>query len=302
MDQAITQPLPNCRALHRVRFVVLSVVAATSLSGSAQSYLTKGEVYDFDVGDVFHHTYWAQVNFMSGPSITQIDTVIAEYWTVGLDSVRYVISSWRYQPPTGMGLPPYLDHDYDTLWVTDLGSPPTHYSLPTPCPPVLDTIGIDLDHCGRTAWVQYVAGDTCWDAHYWQSTFIEGCGGHYIHSYDPWAFTELDHSLRYYRKGTEECGTALSIPVQVWEAERPPTLLLQYDPASSSLLVDLGAVHVGSGDVELMDAAGRSVMKRTVGRGERRIVFNLADAVTGLYLVRFYSNGGSISAGRFVKW
>ncbi|MFZ1687650.1 MAG: hypothetical protein WAU70_09525, partial [Flavobacteriales bacterium] len=287
------------------QMVFATALSFIGFSAWPQAYLTNGEVFDYDVGDVFHHTFLTQVNFQMGPPATQIDTVIAEQWTTGLDSAQYVISSWVYQPSPIIGFPPFLQHEYDTLWVTDLLSPPQHIVLDFPCPPVLDSVGADMQHCGRMAWVQYVAGDTCVESDYWISTFIAGCGGPYYDSYDPWTATQQVHLLDYYRKGIEECGTPLSIPTGLFIAQLSginyrvalgvaPVPAREYAELTWQLPQGLHAVA----QLNVISSTGSLVRTLPVDLSQGDALLDVRTLVSGVYYLHVVSEGTAVMGAK----
>lgn len=255
---------------------------------SAQTNLSNAEVFDFEVGDVFHHTYSAEINLQSYPGSSFLDTVITEAWTTDLDSVMYVFSSWRHALPF-MGFPSTITHVFDSLWVTDLSYPATHYGLSSPCPPVLDSLGPDQDHCNRTAWVQYQTGDTCpgnYDS--WISTFLQGCGGPYYTSYEYWTFTYQEHLLRYYRNGSDECGTALSIPLGLpAENVAPNTMQLSPNPATDRVTIILSR-PIQEAHVEVFNVQGELVQSIPLNSTSTDIRITHLNA--GIYFARVRGN------------
>lgn len=256
-----------------------ATVMALGLAGNsdAQGFLTVGEVYDFDAGDVIHHSYAQSINGLSGPPVSRIDTIRDEFWTMDLDSVRYILSRWSYQPSM-FGGAPSLNNWTDTLWYTDLTTAPEHFSLALTCQVLGDTLGEDVipfdawsPDCAGDEWYRGVINDTCmgWDVPYWDSWFVEGCGGPYSVSYDPFTFTLQTHALSYCKKGIDECGTPLIIPLGLLDETLDPEVILV-----TSIFRDEAVFKVTMADgceVVCLDGSGRVVFRELLRSGSSAI-------------------------------
>ncbi|MDF3027796.1 MAG: Secretion system C-terminal sorting domain [Fluviicola sp.] len=173
---------------------------------------SNAQIYDFDIGDVF------QVNSMGsypGPPIPliQTDTVIAKYYSNGMDTLYYVINRLDYVQGF-MQTPSFYDYYIDTLVVTNLNAPAAHFTS-TSCLPVTDTLLVSA--CGVTYERLHSNHDTsCFEPQIWYSDLYLGLGGPYYYRFDPTAPIQggdwFSKTLIYYHSAQHgECGVFQSV-------------------------------------------------------------------------------------------
>lgn len=257
-------------------------------------FLSRGEVFNFEPGDLFQSKSWSYGLTPSGPPTYRTDSVISKAWS-GSDSVIYQFHRQTYQPPASLGLPAFLHDTLVTIAYGDLSLPAAHYGLPWPCPPVLDTMGASPQYCGRMAWVRYTSGDTCFEPDTWTSILIAGCGGPYYSSLQPAGPLHLVHELAYFRKDGEECGELIT---GIRKAALPfSPHFLHPNPGTTGFT--LSGLRQGRAELRLLDMQGRVVLgNRSVQDGE---LVGTHDLAAGSYVVELRTNEGQVHRLRWVK-
>lgn len=254
----------------------LSILLIGPALAAAGQSLTMAEVYDYQPGDMFQRRNLASgAGGPVGPPTYITDSIMERFTSADGDTLFYRTKLTVYQPPSGPGLPPFYSQVVDTVRYTDLNSPAQHISLPNPCAPPEDSIGISDAYCGRQTWVSYANNDAgCFEPDVWTSELVRGCGGPYYWSFQPAGPLELRGELIYFRKGTEECGDLITGVAEAWNM---PLVRLYPMPSMGTLFAE-GADGFR---YTLTDVAGRSVAQGRVEAG--RIELNTVPA--GHYLV-----------------
>ncbi len=180
----------------------------------SQSHLTIGQVYNFNVGDVFEEECGTSPS--QGPPGYTLTIVLAKWYSAHSDTVFYKDSLTFYTPPS---CPPPCTGTFnarvDTVYYTNLNSWAIQDSNPNECPSVWDSMYVDSSlHCWQKIWEQGPSKD-CLDTlpitfDGWNTTYswlIEGCGGPYTNIF----FEGSDYndycSLVYAKKHDTVCGT-----------------------------------------------------------------------------------------------
>ena len=277
--------------MHRT-FVLLFLWQMAVVSNA--QVLTRGQVYDFDPGNVFQSKYISYMLTPSGPPGYLTDSVMARSWSVGMDTVHYQVHRRTYQPPSGPGLPPYIHDTVLVLSYGDLGLPAAHYQLPAPCQPVLDSLSADPGFCGLATWVQYTSGDTCFEPDTWTSTLIAGCGGPYYWSLQFAGPLHQVHELQYFNKGGMECGDLVTGIRNV--LADAPVLTIHPNPGTSFRISGLGDTPAR---LTVLDLLGRVVLERASIRNGATVDGGLLPA--GTYLVEVQEAVGRIRSRWWVR-
>jgi hypothetical protein len=179
-----------------VSALMLMVCIMPLKSSGQQEPSTIGEIYDFNIGDIFHFEEDGGFD-----KITNIEIIDKDFST-GLDTVYYVcdIASKEISPEN-----PYWTYEYylDTIFYTDLelqihsGNIDSVYSDP-------------LFYNGRQI---NFAHDTLSIYEYWNHTFVNGCGLVNTHYEQLEIWVSHDKNLVYYKKGAEEWGNPLYVGI-----------------------------------------------------------------------------------------
>lgn len=155
----------------------------TNLNGQ----LTKGAVYDFEVGDVFQTKNSGAI---PGYLLT-VDTIAEKI--VLVDTIKYVI----HRIEGSFGPPPLPSFNYitDTLVITDLNATAMHYTYLSCLTPIDDTLYAECSDSTFVLMANY--DDSCFEPPWWISKLSAGLGGPYYSVVDYSGDTEYDYELIY---------------------------------------------------------------------------------------------------------
>jgi hypothetical protein len=176
--------------------VMMLVVCFMPLKNSGQEVSTIGEIYGFNVGDIFHYEEDGGFN-----KITNLE-IIDKYFSTGLDTVYYVfdLASQQISPQI-----PYWTYEYyvDSIFYTDLELPINSG--------VMDSVYADpLFYNGRQINFRH---DTISIYEYWNYTYVKGCGLAATHYEALEVWVSHSKNLVYYKKGAEEWGNPLYVGI-----------------------------------------------------------------------------------------
>lgn len=255
-------------------------------------FLSNAQVFDFQPGDVFQSRFESGSTWGSNPPAFWTDTVVSRVVSQDVDSITYVLKHWSLGLPNGPNIPPTISASWDTLVVTDLTDSAEQYSAMYYCPPMLDSIGAIDEGCGRAAWWQYPAGDTCFfEPNGWISWVIAGCGGPF-YSFGQDGLWGSRH-LIYFHKGADECGEFYPLPLGVSEEREIPTITIALDPSTWQLFVT-GASPVS---VAVVNAAGQWMGLLQSGRS-----LAMGAWPAGMYTVQGIDNNGRAFHRSVIKY
>lgn len=191
----------------KTKLLLFSIFACVQ---SLNAQLTNRQVYDFEVGDVFHIQYEANV---IGPPLSHLDTIIQKSVSVGLDSITYTIARKAYAPAWTNGSFYYVP-SIEKLVVSNLNESVTHYNGFS-CAPDQDSTF--TGNCNEMIERKYFVWDTsCMDPPIWRSDVILGLGGPYYDVYDPSSLGTPDEYQRkklifYNSKKQGQCGSKIKV-------------------------------------------------------------------------------------------
>ena len=255
---------------------------------------TTGEVYNFEVGDVFQST----ITHSNGPPTTVTEIIVEKTLYPAGDSVNYGIHRLTYTPPSGPGLPPVFSDQVISKTYFSLDEPAWQWEMQ------YDTLYVNPGMCGMAVW-EIGTGDPL-GPNYGYSRFVQGCGGPYSHSYSDQTNQWQNVDLTYFQKGAVECGTLQSIPVGIAETvEQQVSLSIQPVPSSDQVTVQMIGVNGWlSGEIELsiIDLQGRT-LKRTVVNANQinGLQIDIHELPAGAYILNLSVEGRVRTQGRLVK-
>lgn len=183
-------------------FLLLFLVSSTLM---AQEYPTRGEIYNYEVGDIFHFTeeaHWGGEGAWGGMGATVNMEVIFKEYSENDSTLKYKFFK-RSLIGSSEQPEPYIEERIDSIIYYDLDqiiSGDTLYENPN-------------FYNGRKTIAS--EGENGYD--YIKSRYTAGCGrSYYLYEYSyPYAWTEYEVILVYYKKGDEEWGeeqVIVSIP------------------------------------------------------------------------------------------
>ncbi|OYT17714.1 MAG: hypothetical protein B7C24_01125 [Bacteroidetes bacterium 4572_77] len=255
----------------RSNFLALLLLISLFLGSSAwaQEYSTRGEIYDFDIGDIFQIEFW-ETSASGGHSDIDNIEIVDKYYSEEEDTVfytRYIkhkysssdYPEWQYS------------YYYDTVYYYDLDN-------------IFDADNVFIDeelYNGRkiSQWL--------YDAGYLliENRFADGLGEVKYH-YDFWHPEEWGESLRkltYYKKGEEEWGNH-----QIVAVDNNPQNDLQIkvypNPASEIINFDFGDKYTNYYQLQIFSPLGSLI--KSILINNNTICLNISHLNSGVYFYR----------------
>jgi hypothetical protein len=274
-------------------YPILVIFFMLSLIGQGQ-VLTTGEVYDFEVGDVFQSTR----TISWGPPTTTTETIVGKTLYTNGDSVSYSIHRTTYTPPSGPGLPPTFSDQIISKTYFSLDDPAWQWEIQ------YDTLYTNPGMCGMAVW-EITTGDS-FGPNYGYSRLIQGCGGPYSHSFSDQTFQWQNEDLTYFNKGSVECGTFQSNPVGISETgEQRISLSIHPVPSSDQVTVQLAGLDArlyGEMDLSVTDAQGRALKHMIVHASQiAGLQLNIHDLPAGTFVLNLTIEGRVVGRCRLIK-
>lgn len=254
----------------------------------SQDFPTRGEVFNFDVGDIFHTHFLAYAG-ASGVAEHKNIEILSKFYSDD-DSIVYYGRFIRGEVST----PDYPDWQYyeefDTISFDNL----------------YDTIHADTvyqdnnEYNGRKTTFSHFY-DTIYYAHY-TSKYTVGCGKVY-YVYDevgPNGSAHSESELVYFKKGDEEWGEE-QIIIGIGDGPNMSTmnsLKVYPNPASVQVAFELPEISMES-TLKIMDIFGKTITEYPIVRGQESLNWDCSNYKRGVY---FYKTiiGGVAYSGKII--
>ena len=275
------------------RLALVLIVVFTQINTS-YAQLTNGQVYDFQPGDVFQVTYGSGY---PGPSPIVTDTIIGKSFTAGMDSITYVISRLSYTGANSQGNPPIYNYSIDTILITNLNAPATHFTY-TSCLPTSDSTF--TDSCGSLYAQRFSNFDTtCFEPPIWNSILYQGLGGPYYYRFDASISGSSNDwyskTLTYYNSSVYgECGT-LKTFTSIKE-NGIKTVKTYPNPAKNEITVE--TENPNNTTLHLYDIIGKEVLQQTLYTNKTTI--SIQKLPKGVYTIAIVENH-AIRTSKLIK-
>jgi len=269
---------------------------STSDSIIGRRLLTYGEIYNYEIGDVFHRSTYVEGG--SYPTVYDTYEVLDKYFSPGQDTVFYQMSRiewWFYigglsEIHFDTLIESYYDLDnilYDgklpteTIWFPDssfIYSYELYYYAET-------FNGRMLYYGPFEIFPSPVYPDTCFDMMGTDFTsYIEGCGS-YIHLYGDYHNCMPCQMLDYFKKGDEEWGTPFTIPTGIREFQSLPVKIYPV-PAGDYVMIEIDPLEINDNPhITLTDLSGRIVDERNVSPDQIPYRLDLRAMENGIYIL-----------------
>lgn len=241
-------------------------------SASAQNYSTWGEIYDYDIGDIFHYKRWVTVGY----GYENIE-IFDKTYSLDSNSVTYYRffqkAMYSYYPPYDTGYWEWID----SLTYSDLNS--VFYA---------DQIDSSQQYNYRKqSHYNYDQPPDIYD----HGHYVDGCGHGYEYYYkfeygNPTIL--IERSLIYYKKGDEEWGTP-HIVTSVEETQNLKDDLFLYPNPARDI------VHINSScDIEEMKVYNNTgKLEKLISNGSNEL--EVSGLNSGLYILQIKTNIGLVS-------
>ena len=179
--------------------ILLSVYITTPINLKSQDISTVGEIYNFEIGDIFHFDFYGNGPGYGMSSVTNIE-IVDFYYSQNSDTIYY-IRDIDYKESSSENPQTTYEYYIDTIFYTNLDSL-IHSGF-------IDSVYINENlYNGRTInHVSYGNEDT------WTLNFVNGCG-QVETNFTSWGQTiTSEDKLVFYKKGEEEWGTPMPVSV-----------------------------------------------------------------------------------------
>lgn len=268
--------------LHLIFSLIISVCIIFNLSLSSQEISTVAEIYDFEVGDIYHY--------------------YSDYYHSTVHKTIYEITNKYYSPDNDTL---YYIRDYqeawrsfqDSIWNYSFGTQTIYFielnSLINDG--VINTIYSDpLQYNGRLINANWVCEDEV-------VKFAVGCGlvwdylticgtGEFIH----------DIELEYYKKGEEEWGTSLNLYTDIPHANQNSEISIFPNPAKETIYIKfLSNNKVTNPTLELMTLTGNLI--KTFKLNNSLSSISIGNLPAGIYLYVVKSGTNVLKEGKLIK-
>jgi hypothetical protein len=253
----------------------LFVICMNPIRLVSQEISTVGEIYDYEVNDVYHYYLQAgNINGYTGMwSITNIK-IINKYYSPDNETVYYVrdvaYKAFYYPDPETI-----LKFYSDTISYTHL-----NYLINNG---EVDSVYSDPDlYNGRK-----INFNDCLNKNYvWTSKYVNGCGmtSEYFYSWE--SQSESSDELVYFKKGEEEWGSEMLI-VSVENPELFDMISMVPNPAKNTLKIETTNNEIV--EVAIISMNGIRVKSCELTPGQTTI--DISDLDSGFYIVQFDVNG-----------
>jgi len=246
--------------------IILLLTISINITLKSQDISTIAEIYDFDVGDVFH--YYSDYYHMTVQKT--IYEITDKYYSPNNDTLYYVRN---YQEASG---------DFpDTIWTYTFGTQTIYYTELDSLILSGEFVSVGLFN-GRTynlynpcecEWLGYAEGVGLVE----DLLFI--CGyGEFVHNIE----------LRYYKKGEEEWGTPLNLLTRIKKNNKQTNIEIYPNPALNSIYIDLTNCKKVIETVSVFTKAGNLIKTIQIENHGLNII-DIANLESGIYLLEFYS-------------
>lgn len=269
----------------------------------SQSYLTVGQVYNFNVGDIFEAEY--STDPPQSPPIFDLTIVLGKWYSAHSDTVFYRDSVVSYAPPA---CPPPCVGSFstgiDTISYTNLNSKAVQDTTPNECPAVWDSIYTNASvTCWQKVWEQGPSRN-CLDTlpptfdgyNTTYSWLIEGCGGPYTNIlFEGYEYT-CYYSLIYSKKHDTICGAEYII-TGINQVNPVLTNFKIYpNPSDGIFTITSNSLQPMSGlqKIEIFNVLGEQVLTEPLCSAQVDNSINLSAQPDGVYLYRIITENGSL--------
>ena len=157
--------------------LILITICVLAVTCNSQTFLTRGQVYNFDVNDVFQ----VQQSYNNNVPNFKTSTILSKTITVNNDSLIYLVQVNNYVPPSCQTCSSTSNTSTVTLMFTNLNATAWAYNpTDTNYFKLKDTMY--LSQCNRQTYESFPvckSGMLCWDKTTQNNIFVMGCGGPY---------------------------------------------------------------------------------------------------------------------------
>lgn len=237
----------------------------------SQSISTRAEVYDYEIGDIFHFNYSGYIASWHDYAITNIEILDKFYFQ---DTVLNYIRDIEVKSSNSDDPEWTFEYYIDTLTIY---SPNSLINGG-----LIDSTGVNQDlYNGRLINYNSVGPPEIIE----NKRYVVGCGNAFEDWYEWGGYSGQTTELVYYKKGNEEWGTPIPVSIDNFQADNHD-LILYPNPAKSNLKIltkDFEKIYF-----EIYNISGDLIMNKDIIGGTRTI--DISQLKNGLYVVGIKMN------------
>jgi hypothetical protein len=264
--------------------ILPSLIILTGTGVLSQNYSTIAEIYDFDVGDIFHYVHEAHESGSGGFYSTLNKEVVDKTYSLTLDTVIYtffvkkLIQYWYEDPQYSEFTEVVRYTNLDSFWEVDT----TFY----------------YGYNGRKVssiltWYTYHS--------FHLHKYVDGCGIVWDQHSDvhPPSYDNLLQMV-YFKKGDEEWGTPhIVVSVKDYK-EKYANISLYPNPANKTLTIKY-LQSTTSDKLSIYDLHGRKQDEIIIPKGQEQIRMDVSGYPAGVYVAVLKDKKEVMARGKFVK-
>ena len=271
-----------------MKTILLSIALFISILSKAQSTLTYGQVFNFDIGDVIQGVLNTSVNNIPYPPMYKTNTVLSKTVTINNDSIIYNIKIDTYSPAACQTCSPTSSSYTVNQIVTNLNSlvPDTNA---TTCLSTDDTTY--YSNCNKKTYeVHPVYNTTCFEPTTVTTKYIEGVGLFYDKNVANAPNYAESYVLVYYMKQSGNC------PVGVFIPEQKNDYKITIFPNPTKEAINL-ASNVAISRFDLFSLEGKIVLSGAPKNNK----IDILSITNGTYILNLYSLEQKVKTIKFIK-
>jgi hypothetical protein len=252
--------------INRIAYGLLFCSFIFSLGLKSQSVSTRGEIYDYEIGDIFHLNYTGHIANWHDYAVTNIEIVDKFY---SQDTILNYIRDIEIKRS---------DSD-DPEWIFEVYLDTMRIISPNSLinGGLIDSTGVNLElYNGRLINYYYVGPPEIIEI----KRFVVGCGKTYDNWHEWDGYSGQTTELVYYKKGNEEWGIPIPVSIENHQTNKYD-LILYPNPAKSN--VNILSTDFEETYYEIYDISGNVVIKTNKIDGTKTI--DISDLKKGLYIV-----------------
>ncbi len=256
--------------------ILLVLILNTSVSLNSQTISTVGEIYDYDVGDIFHYDFLANSPQYGGSAKKNVE-ILSKYYSQNNDTMFYIrdIDYFEMSSVYPNGIFKYY---IDTVFYTDIDSLIRNGWI--------DSVYSDTSlYHGRS--INYVMYKNYNDT--WWLKYVDGCGLAFEEMSDG-SNTSFYNKLIYYKKGFETWGTPIYVSV---EDKKFDQIEISVYPNPADNYINVKSTNLDDASIEIFTMTGKQIKQIELKSETSRI--NISDICPGIYIIKIWNNKYSIN-------
>lgn len=283
--------MKNLKPSNKVTIVFIALMFLFRfLSGDilvGQTISTVAEIYDYEVGDIFHHGELSGFGGGGQHVYTNIE-IIDKYYSPAHDTLYYTCKI-NTMTITSENPEPVYSSKEKTISYTDLGSPVNSGDI--------DSVFVGSDYNNRIINGSFKYTYTNYYYFWDNQIYIAGCGGPFIdyYYYSGEYSALLKYTLFYFKKGNEEWGA----PFYVGITNPVKEFRLYPNPVSDYFIMEIPEASQTIFTLLIYDCRGKLVSQQNALLGNHQQI-DVSSLPSGIYFVRT-SDGRTEYKNRFIK-